>query len=123
MIASDLTTSTGLRRKCGDDRFSEVAHQGPVAAATEVQLREVCKMRKKIVIRQTHNNRHWNYFLALDRDAAVIARFVEFSTDNFGTYSIELARLLMAAASEVDVVAKLACVQIDPKAAVEGIGH
>jgi hypothetical protein len=51
------------------------------------------------VIRQTHNNRHWNYLLALDRDAALIARFVELSTDNFGTYSIELARLLMAAAS------------------------
>jgi hypothetical protein len=75
------------------------------------------------VIRQSRSNRHWNYLLALDRDAAVIARFVEFTPDNFGTYSIELARLLMAAASEVDVVAKLACAQVDSKASVENIEH
>ena len=64
------------------------------------------------MIRHTANNRHWNYLLALDEDASVLARYIEFTPDNFGTYSIELARLLMAAASEVDVVAKLACAHV-----------
>jgi hypothetical protein len=37
------------------------------------------------------------------------------------TYSIELARLLMAAAAEVDVVAKLACAQLWKRASRENI--
>jgi hypothetical protein len=44
------------------------------------------------------------------------SRYVEFHVDNFETYSIELAHLLFAAASEVDVVAKLLCQQLDPAA-------
>jgi hypothetical protein len=57
---------------------------------------------------------HWNYFLALENDATKLARFVEFHGDNFKTFSIELAHLLMAASSEVDVIAKLVCEQIQP---------
>jgi hypothetical protein len=57
---------------------------------------------------------HWNYFLALDQDAQVASRYVEFAAANFQTYSIEFARLLLAAASEVDVVAKLLCEQLQP---------
>jgi hypothetical protein len=59
---------------------------------------------------------HWNYFLALERDLEVISRFVELSTANEAVYSIELARLLFGAASEVDVVAKLVCAQVAPAA-------
>ena len=57
---------------------------------------------------------HWNYFLALESDVVRLARFIEFREDNFPTYSIELARLIMAAAAEVDVVAKLVCKKLDP---------
>ena len=57
---------------------------------------------------------HWNYFLALERDMEVVARFVEFNERNFSTFSIELAHLLFAAASEVDVVAKLLCKHAAP---------
>jgi hypothetical protein len=57
---------------------------------------------------------HWNYFAALEQDLDAVARYVEFSTQNFGTYSIELAHLLFAAASEVDVVAKLLCALVSP---------
>lgn len=64
------------------------------------------------MIPQNANNRHWNYFLALDADAALLSRYIEFTPDNFATYSIELARLLMSTASEVDVVAKLACAHV-----------
>jgi len=60
-------------------------------------------------IRQSAARLHWNYFLALDADLQRLARFVEFQKDNFRAYSIEMARLLLAAASEVDVVAKLLC--------------
>jgi hypothetical protein len=52
---------------------------------------------------------HWNYFIALEQDLAKISRFIEFTEDNFGTYSIELAHLLLAASSEVDVVMKRLC--------------
>jgi hypothetical protein len=66
------------------------------------------------VIHQRVNNVHWNYLLALDADTAVVARYVEFNPANYNTYSIELARLLMAAAAEVDVVAKIACSRVNP---------
>jgi hypothetical protein len=52
---------------------------------------------------------HWNYYIALERDLENISRFIEFSSENETTYSIELAKLLMAASSEVDVVLKMLC--------------
>jgi hypothetical protein len=58
---------------------------------------------------------HWNYFLAIERDMEVVSRFVEFDEANFSTYSIELAHLLFAAASEVDVIAKLLCELLSPQ--------
>ncbi|WP_339898060.1 hypothetical protein [uncultured Gilvimarinus sp.] len=52
---------------------------------------------------------HWNYFIALEQDLAKVSRFIEFSEANFNAYSIELAHLLLAASSEVDVVLKALC--------------
>jgi hypothetical protein len=49
---------------------------------------------------------HWRYFLTLDEDLQHIARYIEFSTDNLNCYSLELARVLMMASAEIDVVAK-----------------
>ena len=49
---------------------------------------------------------YWNYFLALEADLERLSRFVEFTSVNFQTYSLEMARLLLTGASEVDVVAK-----------------
>lgn len=57
---------------------------------------------------------HWNYFLALERDLEMASRYVEFSERNYEAYSIEFAHLLFAAASEVDVVAKLLCQGLQP---------
>lgn len=59
---------------------------------------------------------HWNYFLALETDVERMARFVEFSGNNFGTYSVEMAHLFLAASSEVDVVAKQICALVDAEA-------
>ncbi len=49
---------------------------------------------------------HWNYFLALEDDVLKLARYVEPTKQNFGTYSLELSRILFAAASEVEVVSQ-----------------
>jgi hypothetical protein len=64
---------------------------------------------------------HWNYFLALERDLEVCTRYVEFSDQNKETYSIEFAHLLFAAASEVDVIAKILCNQVAPTSAAHNI--
>ncbi len=64
---------------------------------------------------------HWNYFLALEQDVERIARFVEFSSNNFGTYSIEMAHLYLAAASEVDVVTKQLCSMLNAEATPNNI--
>jgi hypothetical protein len=66
---------------------------------------------------------HWNYFLALERDTEQLSRYVEFCDANFGVFSIELAHLLFAAASEVDVVAKLLCELVAPDLPRENINH
>ncbi len=66
---------------------------------------------------------HWNYFLALERDLEIASRYVEFVAANMATYSIEFAHLLFAAASEVDVVAKLLCKQLVPNAPRQNIDH
>ncbi len=65
-----------------------------------------------MTIQSTSAKVHWNYFLALERDLETASRYIEFSEQNFQTYSIELAHLLLAAASEVDVVSKLVCSQM-----------
>lgn len=64
----------------------------------------------------TSSKIHWNYFLALEQDLEKVARYVEFSSENLGVYSIELARLLFAASSEVEVVSKLLCKSLDRSA-------
>jgi hypothetical protein len=63
-----------------------------------------------MAIRKTaKSNPHWNYFIALEHDLEAVSRYIEFSEHNFNTYSIELAHLLLTAASEVDVLAKCIC--------------
>jgi len=57
-------------------------------------------------INQTEVDTHWNYFLSLEEDFLRISRYIQFHKSNNKTYSIEFARLILAACSEVDVVAK-----------------
>jgi hypothetical protein len=61
------------------------------------------------MIHATSGKLHWNYFLALERDMETVSRYVEFAPPNLDVYSIELAHLLFAAASEADVICKLLC--------------
>ncbi|QWF16904.1 hypothetical protein [Lysobacter capsici] len=53
------------------------------------------------------NNLHWHYFLAIESDLVRVSRFVEFHKDNMQTFSIELARVLLATCAKVEVVGKL----------------
>ena len=64
---------------------------------------------------------HWNYFLALEKDVGILSRYVEFERNNFATYSIEMAHLLLSISSEVDVVSKALCSEIDHSAKAGGI--
>lgn len=74
-----------------------------------------------MAIQETTSLLHWNYFLALESDVERLARFVEFTSNNFATYSIEMTHLFLAAASEVDVVAKQLCSILDETANVANI--
>src|SRR5262245_292003 len=58
---------------------------------------------------------HWNYFLAIEEDLVRLSRYVEFHPDNFGCYSIETARILLAAGAEVDVTCKRMCRVFEPE--------
>lgn len=65
--------------------------------------------------------RYWQHFLALEADFAATARYVEFASRNFATYSIEYAKLLLAIGSEVDVLCKIICEEIDSRAKRQNI--
>lgn len=56
---------------------------------------------------------HWNYFLTIEEDLYNLNRYVDFSKANDKTFSLEIARILLSACSEVDVVLKQLCLTID----------
>lgn len=64
---------------------------------------------------------HWNYFLALEGDLVQLSRYLEPATGNFSAYSLELARILITAAAEVDVVSKLLCKKVSPNSKARNI--
>lgn len=65
-------------------------------------------------IQQSVTPVHWSYFLALEDDLYRLSRFVDFSTSNYQTYSIEIARLLLSSSAEVDSVLKQLVHRLDP---------
>lgn len=50
---------------------------------------------------------NWQYLITLDSGLKELSRYVDIRSENFNTFSIEFVRLLLAAGSEIDVVAKL----------------
>jgi len=72
-------------------------------------------------IEYSYSRIHWNYFLALEQDFQVVSRFIEPCESNNNTFSIELARIIMASAQEVDVVLKSLCKLLDEEANAGGI--
>ena len=65
---------------------------------------------------------HWNFFLALEEDLERLSRFVDLS-GNDSTYSIEIARLLLSACAETDVVLKQLVSRLDSTNQVEKLGE
>jgi hypothetical protein len=57
---------------------------------------------------------HWNYLLAIESDLERLSRFIEFDERNFGCFSIEISRILLASGAEVDVVCKQICKKLKP---------
>lgn len=60
-------------------------------------------------------NIHWSYYLAFEQDLEKISRYIEFHESNYSTYSVELARILLAACSESDVLLKEICKLVEPE--------
>ena len=77
----------------------------------------------KLADRENFVHPHWEYFLALEADLMTCARFVEPATENFDTYSLEFARLLLSCSSEIDVVAKMLCGELDSATSVGNINQ
>jgi len=75
------------------------------------------------MISHKQNTIHWNYFIALENDISNFSRFLEIAEANFSSYSIELGRILFSAASEVDIVAKKYCHNIEHNCIAENIGN
>jgi len=75
----------------------------------------------RMVIQHVEVPHHWNYFFCLEDDVRALSRWIEFSGENEAVYSIELARLLMTASAECDVVAKALCRAIDPNSRAANI--
>jgi hypothetical protein len=74
-------------------------------------------------IRSQRIEQHWNYFLAIERDVDVLSRYVEFHKDNFDCFSIEIARILLVSAAEVDVVCKQICQGVDANSSAQTINN
>lgn len=58
---------------------------------------------------------YWRFFQAIESDLVETTRYVELAEGNYGTYSVEYARIILSSCSEVDVVSKVLCSQIDPQ--------
>ena len=66
---------------------------------------------------------YWQFFIALEADLEGTTQYVEPHPDNFSTYSVEFARIILAACSEIDVLCKLLCEKIKPDSRADNINQ
>ena len=66
---------------------------------------------------------YWQFFVALESDLEATTRYVECCEENYNTYSVAYAQIILSAGSEVDVVSKLLCNQVQPTSKAENINH
>ena len=59
---------------------------------------------------------HWQYYKSILGDIEVLSRYIELSQDNYRTYGIELTRIFLSVGSEIDVIAKLLCKEVNSEA-------
>ena len=72
-------------------------------------------------IRTRRIETHWNYLLAIERDLETLSRYIEFDERNFRCFSLEIARVILAAGAEVDVVCKQICKMGNPQSSADNI--
>lgn len=65
---------------------------------------------------------YWDYFLSLEKDLFKISEYIQFNEENYQTFSIKNAQLILLAGGELDGVLKNLCKQIAPKEARGNIG-
>ena len=73
------------------------------------------------MIKTSKRNLHWAHYNILESDIDIISRYIEFTEDNFGTYSIQLAHFLLAVGSEIDVIFRELCSVININAKAKNI--
>lgn len=56
---------------------------------------------------------YWKYYIELEKEFQLVSRYVEFTEDNFSTYSVEFLKLYQAVCSEIDVIGKMMASQIN----------
>ena len=66
---------------------------------------------------------HWNYLLAIEKELETLSRYIEFDKKNFECFSVEIARILLSSAAEVDVVCKQLCRKLNPSSTADSINH
>ena len=59
------------------------------------------------------SSQQWRYFLSIDNDLLKLSRYIEFTSDNYSVYSIELVRLYLSICSEIDSLMKSLCDNAD----------
>jgi hypothetical protein len=64
---------------------------------------------------------HWNYLLAIENDLEKLSRYVEFDERNFACFSVEIARILLSASAEADVVCKQLCLKFNQSSSADNI--
>jgi len=58
---------------------------------------------------------YWNYYLSVEKNLIKTIDYVEVCPQNDATHSIEYAKIIMLACSEIDALCRLLCKAIDPK--------
>lgn len=74
-----------------------------------------------MAIKSTATKLHWTFFLAIERDVDTLSRYIEFDPSNFSCFSMEIARILLAASSETDIVCKQVCLQLNAGSKADNI--
>lgn len=64
---------------------------------------------------------YWQFFVALESDLEATTRYVECCEENYNTYSVAYAQIILSAGSEVDVVSKLLCNKVQPTSKAKNI--
>ena len=70
---------------------------------------------------EEYNSTVWTYYLQLENDFIKTLNYVEFSPENYSTFSKEYAKQFLSICAEIDVVCKLLCSKIDSSAHARNI--